>query len=172
MHWQMETLFTVCFLMVHVNISQQFLSTNTLPPSSLSPFLSLSLSCTQYRAVFCQRRGVGTSHLLLLQRDSHGVQLPGEGIEAVLVKIYPPFPSELLVFIEMSCLPIQSVFIKRTVEEYLNVLLKCSTMKADTSIICLCHYYSDVNINNFPTATLTFLPHICLSAYLIQQTAV
>lgn len=31
------------------------------------------------RAVLRQRRGVGASHLLLLQGDRHGVQLPGEG---------------------------------------------------------------------------------------------
>lgn len=58
-------------------------SSSSLPPpqppviSCPSPSFSLAL----YRAVFCQRRGVGTSHLLLLQRDSHGVQLPGEGMD-------------------------------------------------------------------------------------------
>lgn len=37
----------------------------------------------RFRAVLRQRRGVGASHLLLLQRDRHGVQLPGEGTDPV-----------------------------------------------------------------------------------------
>lgn len=64
-----------------------YISLNPLSPLHF-PYSSLSLS--QYRAIFCQRCGVGSSHLLLLQRDSHGVQLPGEGID--MVKSHPPFP--------------------------------------------------------------------------------
>lgn len=97
MHLQMETLFTVCFLLVHLYY--------------IKPFFSLShlFSLSQYRALFCQRCGVGTSYLLLLQRDSHGVQLPGEGIEVILMKTYP---SELSVFTLRSCWSIQSIFWK------------------------------------------------------------
>lgn len=36
-----------------------------------------------FRAILRQRRGVGASHLLLLQGDRHGVQLPGEGTDHV-----------------------------------------------------------------------------------------
>lgn len=49
--------------------------------------LILSLSSSG-RAVLCQRRGVGAAHLLLLQGDCHGVQLPGEGSDPMEVK--PP----------------------------------------------------------------------------------
>lgn len=82
MHLHMKTLFAVCFLMVHLYFK-------TFPPSSSN---SDSSSLSQYRALFCQRCGVGTSHLLLLQGDSHGVQLPGEGIEVILLKTHPPVP--------------------------------------------------------------------------------
>lgn len=48
-----------------------------------SHLCSFSGSPHHSRAVLCQRRGVGASHLLLLQRDRHGVQLPGEGTDPV-----------------------------------------------------------------------------------------
>lgn len=41
-----------------------------------------------FRAIFCKCCGMGASHLLLLQRDCHGVQLLGEGIQVILVKTY------------------------------------------------------------------------------------
>lgn len=109
---------------------------------------------------------MGSSHLLLLPRDSHGVQLPGEGTEDILMKTYPPFPAH-----RGAAAPFRASF-KRTVEEYVNVSLKCNTMKGDAGLISLRCYYLDVNIKSFPTATLTFHPRICLSAYLIQQITV
>lgn len=48
--------------------------------------LMKALTCSPFlpcRAVLRQRRGVGASHLLLLQGDRHGVQLPGEGTHPV-----------------------------------------------------------------------------------------
>lgn len=70
MHLQMETC-AVCILVVHVYFIKASPHTS---PSSLS----------QYRALFRQCCGVGSSHLLLLQRDSHGVQLPGEGMDLLM----------------------------------------------------------------------------------------
>lgn len=112
--------------------------------------LSLLLSLSQYRAVLCQRCGVGTSHLLLLQRDSHGVQLPGEGIEVILMKTYSLF---LLNFhySHRGIAGLLRASFKRPVEEYVNVSLKCTAMKgAAAGLTSLCCYYLNVNINSFP----------------------
>lgn len=46
------------------------------------------LSPQQHRALLCECCGVGTSHLLLLQRNSHGVQLLGKGIKENQMKMY------------------------------------------------------------------------------------
>lgn len=129
----------------------------------LQPFSPASMSLSQYRAIFCQCCRVGTSHLLLLQRDSHGVQLPGEGKGAILMK----YPLSLLNF-PYSHRHTTGSFrasFKRTAEEYVNVLLKCNTMKGDAGLTSPCCYYLNVNINTFPTATLTFYSSISLQIY-------
>lgn len=78
------------FLSMHFSQYVQYFNHFVLP---------LTISPSQYRAILCQRCGVGTSHLLLLQRDSHGVQLPGEGIAVILMK-YPLFLLNSLVHSE------------------------------------------------------------------------
>lgn len=141
------------------------------PSTHLSYTPSPVPSLSQYRAVFCQCCRVGTSHLLLLQRDSHGVQLPGEGMDVALMKTHRPAPLNSQHSHRGAAGPFRASF-KSTVEEYVDVSLKCNTMKGDASIISLCCYYLDVNIKSFPTATLTFHPPICLPAYLIQKITV
>lgn len=106
---------------------------------------------------------MGASHLLLLQRDSHGVQLPGEGTEVVL-KWYHPFLLNSYRSHRKAAGRFGAPF-KRTSEEHMNV----SLIYNRDALISLCCYYLNANIEPFPTATLTFHPCICLCAYLIQQ---
>lgn len=68
--------------------------------------------------------------------------------------------------------PFRAPFLKGLQGEYVDVSLKCNSMKGGAGLISLCCYYLNVNIKlSFLTATLTFHPRICLPAYLIQQIA-
>lgn len=120
----------------------------------IKPFLSILLPLTssfsQYRAVFCQHCGVGTSHLLLLQRDSHGVQLPGKGDENMFSRL-----------LNTQLCWSQSI---QGICEYVNVSLKCKAMKGDARLISSLQLLFECRY--FPTTTLTFHPHIFFCLYI------
>lgn len=60
-------------------------------------FNAVVSSAVIFRALLCELHGVGPSHLLLLQRDGHGVSSSGEGFISFLLN------SSLLSFVGSTC---------------------------------------------------------------------